>query len=208
MTRAVLLLTVAAAAVSVAVAAAPAASPHPGGARTVQPRAGPGAALVLAGVATGAGARAAPPSVSAEARDRSRWRWPLLPRPPVLRPFRAPESEYGRGHRGLDLAAEVGTPVLAVEGGVVTHAGVVAGRGTVTVRHPDGLSSTYEPVAPAVAPGAVVSVGDRLGTVDPRAGPVHCGARVCLHLGARRGDAYLDPHPLLVGGRVRLLPLG
>jgi murein DD-endopeptidase MepM/ murein hydrolase activator NlpD len=126
----------------------------------------------------------------------------------VLRKFRAPLTDYGRGHRGLDLAAEVGAPVLAVDGGVVTHAGGVAGRGTVTVRHPAGLSSTYEPVSPGVVVGSTVAAGDAVGTVGARAGPGHCGARACLHLGARRGDAYLDPLQLLASGRVALLPLG
>jgi murein DD-endopeptidase MepM/ murein hydrolase activator NlpD len=126
----------------------------------------------------------------------------------VIRKFRAPLTEYGRGHRGLDLAAEVGAPVLAVDGGVVTHAGLVAGRGTVTVRHDGGLSSTYEPVSPGVVVGSTLAAGDAVGTVAARAGSAHCGARSCLHLGARRGNAYLDPLPLLVGGRVALLPLG
>ena len=139
---------------------------------------------------------------------RARWRWPLRPRPPVLRPFRAPPSPYAAGHRGLDLAAAQGVPVLAVEGGTVTHAGVVAGRGTVSVAHAGGLNSTYEPVDPVVAAGAVVSAGEVLGTVRARDGPAtHCGARVCLHLGARRASAYLDPYPLLAGGRIALLPL-
>ena len=142
------------------------------------------------------------------ARDRARWRWPIRPRPPVLRPFRAPPSPYAAGHRGLDLAAADGVLVLAVEGGTVTHAGVVAGRGTVSVAHAGGLSSTYEPVDPVVAAGAVVSVGDVLGTVRARDGPApHCGARACLHLGARRAASYLDPRPLLAGGRIALLPL-
>lgn len=140
--------------------------------------------------------------------DRARWRWPLRPRPPVLRPFRAPQSTYGAGHRGLDLAADVGAPVLAVEGGVVSHAGVVAGRGTVTVGHVGGLSSTYEPVDAVVADGEVVSAGDVLGTLRVRDGPSHCGGRTCLHLGARRARSYLDPYPLLSGGRPVLLPLG
>lgn len=143
-----------------------------------------------------------------ETGDRARWRWPLRPRPPVLRPFRAPESTYGAGHRGLDLATADGTPVLAVENGVVSHAGLVAGRGTVTVAHGDGLSSTYEPLDPVVVVGDVVTSGDVLGTLRARDGPRHCGVRVCLHLGARRGAAYLDPYPLLAGGRLALLPLG
>lgn len=141
-------------------------------------------------------------------RHRARWRWPIRPRPPVLRPFREPPAPYAAGHRGLDLAAADGVPVLAVEGGTVTHAGVVAGRGTVSVAHSDGLTSTYEPVDPVVAAGAVVSAGDVLGTVRARDGPaLHCGARTCLHLGARRAASYLDPHPLLTGGRIALLPL-
>jgi murein DD-endopeptidase MepM/ murein hydrolase activator NlpD len=116
-------------------------------------------------------------------------------------------SDYGAGHRGLDLKVADGTPVVAVEAGVVTHAGDVAGRGTVTVAHAGGLSSTYEPLDPVVRAGSVVAGGDLLGTVRAHDGPGHCGSRPCLHLGARRGDSYLDPYPLLVGGRLALLPL-
>ncbi len=126
----------------------------------------------------------------------------------MARPFRAPVSTYGAGHRGLDLVAADGTPVLAVEDGVVTHAGLVAGRGTVTLAHRGGLSSTYEPVDASVAVGAAVVTGQVIGVLRVRSGPAHCGARPCLHLGARRGAAYLDPYPLLAGGRVALLPLG
>ena len=138
-----------------------------------------------------------------------RWRWPLAPRPHVLRRFRAPPDPYAAGHRGLDLAATRGSPVLAVEGGAVTHSGWVAGRGTVTVEHADGLRSTYEPVTAEVTVGARVVAGQRLGVLAalPGSTPGHCGVRSCLHLGARRGEAYVDPWPLLAGGRVVLLPL-
>jgi len=70
------------------------------------------------------------------------------------------------------------------------------------------LSSTYEPLDPVVVVGDVVTSGDVLGTLRARDGPRHCGVRACLHLGARRGAAYLDPYPLLAGGRLALLPLG
>ncbi len=138
-----------------------------------------------------------------------RWQWPTRP-PHVLRPFRAPPSRWGAGHRGLDLVARVGSEVLAVEEGVVTHAGRVAGRGTVTVAHPGGLSSTYEPVRARVMVGAQVEAGAVVGELEPpddAIAPGHCMMTPCLHLGARRDDGYLDPMLPLVGGRVRLLPL-
>ncbi len=139
-----------------------------------------------------------------------RWAWPLRPRPATVRAFVAPESTWGAGHRGLDLAGRPGQVVLAVEDGVVSHAGVVAGRGTVTVLHRDGLRSTYEPVDAEVRLGQDVRTGDPVGRLASSGS--HCPARGgvgdgCLHLGARRGEAYLDPMPLLVRVRVILLPL-
>lgn len=138
----------------------------------------------------------------------ARWQWPLAPAPPrVLRPFAAPRGPYGPGHRGADLDASVGTSVLAVEDGTITHAGRVAGRGTVTVSHRDRLSSTYEPVRADVTVGRTVAAGDVLGVLEtsPRS---HCPPAACLHLGARRSGRYLDPLLLLGSTRVRLLPLG
>ena len=134
-----------------------------------------------------------------------RWTWPLAPRPPVERRFDAPASAYGAGHRGIDLVGPVGAPVRAVDAGLVTHAGRIAGRGTVTVLHPFGLASTYEPVQTVVARGDRVGRGQVIGELA--AEQSHCAPRACLHLGARLDRRYLDPLVFLVGQRVRLLPL-
>jgi murein DD-endopeptidase MepM/ murein hydrolase activator NlpD len=123
----------------------------------------------------------------------------------VARTFDAPTSTWGAGHRGIDLATTDGAVVRAVAAGTVTHVGVIAGRPTVTVTHPDGIRSTYEPVSPAVRTGQVVTAGQGLGAVVPDGS--HCAPRSCLHLGALRGDTYLDPLRLLGSTRVRLLPL-
>src|SRR3954453_1199592 len=51
--------------------------------------------------------------------------WPLAGSPPVTRPFEAPLGPFGPGHRGVDLAAAPGAPVLAAGPGVVAFAGMV-----------------------------------------------------------------------------------
>lgn len=134
---------------------------------------------------------------------RRTWAWPLRPRPAVTSPFVPPRSTYGAGHRGMDLAARPGQEVLSVAAGVVTHVGVVAGRGTVSLTHASGLRSTYEPVRGMVSAGTAVSTGQVVGVVEGR---THCGGG-CLHLGAVRGTGYVDPRPFLGGGPVILLPL-
>lgn len=131
------------------------------------------------------------------------WQLPLPGSPTVLRPFDPPAKKWSAGHRGIDLAAAVGTDVLAAGSGVVWFAGRVAGRGVVSIKHGD-LRTTYQPVRASVRTGESVSTGDVIGTVV--AGP-HCKARTCLHWGLLRGDSYLDPMTLLRGTAPRLLPV-
>lgn len=114
----------------------------------------------------------------------------------MVRPFRAPPTPWSPGHRGVDLGAGVGQPVLTTGDGVVAFAGSVAGRGVVTVGHAGGLRTTYEPVAPAVRAGQAVVRGQRIGVLSSARG--HCAPSGCLHWGLRRGTDYLDPLQLLV----------
>ncbi|MCP2263831.1 Peptidase family M23 [Promicromonospora thailandica] len=127
----------------------------------------------------------------------------------VERPFDPPEHEWGPGHRGVDLGAAVGSPVVSPGPGVVTFAGRVAGRGVVVVTHPDGLRSSLEPVTGSVPEGAAVAAGTTLGTVEDAGGPGqagHCAPRSCVHWGVRRGERYLDPLTLLHRPPIVLLP--
>jgi murein DD-endopeptidase MepM/ murein hydrolase activator NlpD len=80
----------------------------------------------------------------------------------------------------------------------------VAGRPVVSVDHPGGLRTTYEPVDPSVAAGRAVTRGSPIGTL--LAGHAGCPAGACLHWGLRRGETYLDPLIALRPPRVRLLP--
>jgi murein DD-endopeptidase MepM/ murein hydrolase activator NlpD len=132
------------------------------------------------------------------------WAAPLPP-PTVTRPFDELPHRYAAGHRGVDLAGAPGVPVLAAGDGVVAFAGMVAGRGVVSVDHPGGLRTTYEPVDPSVGAGQAVARGSPLGTLV--AGHAGCPAAACLHWGLRRGEDYLDPMTLLEVPEIRLLPM-
>ncbi|MEU6175668.1 M23 family metallopeptidase [Streptantibioticus parmotrematis] len=127
--------------------------------------------------------------------------------PPVLRGFEPPPAPWAPGHRGVDLGAPPGTAVRSAAPGEVTFAGVIAGRGVVTVQLSGSgeppLRTTYEPLRPAVRPGDRVTAGQDIGTLGP--GPFHCPAG-CLHWGLLRGDQYLDPLSLIPPALRRLGP--
>lgn len=122
---------------------------------------------------------------------------------PVARFFDPPPVRWAAGHRGVDLLAEAGATVLAPGPGTVVFSGVVVDRAVLTIRHPDGLRSSLEPLSEPVAQGAVVAAGDAVGRVA--APPAHCAPAACLHWGVRGGDAYVDPLGLLAPAPV-LLP--
>jgi len=131
----------------------------------------------------------------------SPWVWPVGEHR-IDRPFAPPESEYGPGHRGVDLPGRVGETVRAVAAGRVTFAGRVAGVATVTITH-GAERSTYQPVAASVQVGDAVDAGQPIGRL--LGGHPSC-RRTCLNLGRLRGDAYLDPADLLAtGGSYRLI---
>lgn len=141
--------------------------------------------------------------------DEGRLDWPLRPIPAVTRGFDAPTPDWLPGHRGVDLAGRPGQPVYAAGDGVVVVAGSLAGRPVVSVAHPGGLRTSYEPVRTAVRAGQQVTAGTALGEL--LAGHSGCPAAACLHWGAMWGPAsgahYVDPLGLLGSTPIRLKPL-
>jgi murein DD-endopeptidase MepM/ murein hydrolase activator NlpD len=130
--------------------------------------------------------------------------WPLRHRPEVVARFDAPAVRWGRGHRGVDLAGEVGQPVRAALPGAIGFVGRIAGRGIVVVDH-GATRTTYQPVLATVSRGQRVSAGQVIGRLAGAGS--HCAPRACLHWGLRRGETYLDPLTLVDAPRpVRLYP--
>jgi len=133
--------------------------------------------------------------------------WPVVG--PVINGYRPPSSPYGPGHRGIDIAVPIGTPVSAAAGGVVAFAGSIAGSLYVSIDHPDGVRTTYSYLSSiAVHRGDVVAQGDVIGAT----GHGHPAIQVDhLHFGARFDGAYIDPMLLLpapdLTALIRLAPL-
>jgi hypothetical protein len=133
------------------------------------------------------------------------WTWPVAG--PVLSGFSFdPAHPYAAGeHRGIDIGSPSGTAVVAPAGGEVTFAGAVPSSGqSVSILTADGLSVTLTHLGSlAVAKGAAVAEGDRIGTIGPsgtteQAGPyVHLGIRT-----AANEQGYLDPLSFLPASAV------
>src|SRR5687767_8493491 len=141
------------------------------------------------------------------ARAAGDWAWPVVG--PVIRGFDPPDSPFGSGHRGIDIAAGVASPVRAPADGQVSFAGPVGGRLFLTIDHGGGLESTYSWVS-----ALLVRRGDLVTQGQPvvRTGGGHAGDLVPnLHLGVKLRDAYVDPldylGPIDVSSLIRLAPL-
>jgi murein DD-endopeptidase MepM/ murein hydrolase activator NlpD len=137
------------------------------------------------------------------------WVAPIGPPLVVARGFDPPSMRWLAGHRGVDIATHRGATVRATGAGVVTYAGLVAGRGVIVVSHTgtnSGLRTTVEPVNASVVMGQHVAAGEPIGAVAET--PGHCAPAVCVHWGLLRGDTYLDPLRVGAAVQARLLPLG
>jgi murein DD-endopeptidase MepM/ murein hydrolase activator NlpD len=178
----------------------------------------PPAALALGAVADGPraavdpgdalGSRSAPPP--AEPGREGRARVPPLRLPvqgPLARGYEAPAGPYGAGHRGVDLAAAPGAPVLAPAAGTVVFAGKVAGTVWASLQLAPGVLVTLGPLwSPIVTKGQRVAGGTRIAGLAPGHGTARYPTT--LHLGLRLDGVYVDPLPWLTGlGRPRLAPL-
>lgn len=135
------------------------------------------------------------------------WSWPVVG--PVIATFDPPDTPFGAGHRGIDIATRLGTVVIAPEAGVVAFAGKVGGELFVTLDHGAGLTSTYSWLS-----SALVRRGDSVprGAAIALSGRGHPDSSVPhLHFGVRRDGVYLDPLSFLappnVSAFIRLAPL-
>jgi murein DD-endopeptidase MepM/ murein hydrolase activator NlpD len=105
----------------------------------------------------------------------------------------------GRTHQGNDIFANRGTPIVAIQDGVVVRTSPVdrgLGGLTVTYRTADGsewYNAHLEAIAEGIVPGVSVAAGETIGTVgtsgNARGTPPH------NHLGRRINGSWVNPYP-------------
>ena len=120
----------------------------------------------------------------------------------------------GRSHKGTDIIAERGTPILAVADGVVTEMDYRPSSGYyLRIEHADGWQTTYlhlnndtygtddgeggvwTAYYPTLMVGAEVSAGDVIGYVGDSGNSERTTPNT--HFEIKRGDDKINPFPLL-----------
>lgn len=157
--------------------------------------AGPSGSAAVAGAARAIGAAhpiAAAYPIAAAHPSNARsdlWHPPLGEPLRIVTAYSLPNGPYRAGHRGIDLPAVAGEPVLAPATGTVSFAGTVVNRPVISIRVDARTVVSLEPVASELREGDAVVRGEPIGTVDAGG---HCGVD-CLHLGVRIDGAYANP---------------
>ena len=107
--------------------------------------------------------------------------------------YLAPETDYGPGHRGVDLALELDAKIKAPVSGRIAFADLVVDRPVVTIRAESGYLATFEPACTDLKLGDWVTVGSEFAW--------HCSPKIdyeyhcksCVHFSARSQYGYLSP---------------
>ena len=102
-------------------------------------------------------------------------------------------------HRGVDFAAEEGTPIYATGAGVVTYASRRWGYGNlVEINHGDGVKTRYAHIKDIhVEPGEIVRAGDKIATV----GSTGRSTGPHVHYEVLKNSRQVDPAPYIARNR-------
>jgi murein DD-endopeptidase MepM/ murein hydrolase activator NlpD len=123
----------------------------------------------------------------------------------ISKSFDRPSMRWATGHRGVDITAGTGTALIAPDDGVISFNGTVAGKDVISIKHADGLTSTFEPAHSDLETGAPVFRGKPFGVADGLSD--HC-LDLCVHWGVMdASDDYLDPSTLILPRTIALKPV-
>ena len=118
----------------------------------------------------------------------------------VVNQYLAPMTEYGEGHRGIDLPAAIGDQVLSPATGQISFVGKVGYRNLISIQFGNSFTASIEPVCSDLVEGMSVHLGDPIGLVcEPDPEYIwHC-PETCLHFGTRSEAGYFSPLAIIGG---------
>ncbi len=109
--------------------------------------------------------------------------------------FFAAKRSGNRVHNGIDLLADIGTPVLAARSGLVVEATSSKGMGNyVILKHYDGLTTIYGHLSSIdTRKGILVRQGEIIGKVGKTGNANHPDMLPHLHFEIRKNNIPQDP---------------
>lgn len=113
--------------------------------------------------------------------------------------YAAPTTEYGAGHRGVDLRLELNSIINAPVAGEISFLGIVVDRPVVTISGANGYLASFEPACSNLKVGDSVKVGTVFAwhCAPEPAYEYHCES--CIHFSVRSVYGYLSPENFLAG---------
>lgn len=114
--------------------------------------------------------------------------------------YSLPVSEYGAGHRGIDLFVETNQELTAPFDSVVSFVGEVVDRKLITLLSMTGYKASFEPVCSSLTVGDFVEEGEVFGWQCDGDDEYEEHCQNCVHFSVRNEYGYLNP--LLFVGRL------
>jgi murein DD-endopeptidase MepM/ murein hydrolase activator NlpD len=113
----------------------------------------------------------------------------------LVNSYKAAETAYGSGHRGVDYQVTLGQGVFAPSAATVSFVGKVVDRPVLSLSHEENLVSSFEPVCSSLVVGQEVAAGDLVAEVCEADQDYvqHCSDTLCLHYSTRKNGEYLSP---------------
>jgi len=107
--------------------------------------------------------------------------------------YQLPATQFGPGHRGIDLAMKPNEEIRAPFDGVVSFVGKVVDRKLITLHSLTGYRASFEPVCSHLTEGNFVKEQDLLGWACSAATSYEEHCENCVHFSVRNEVGYLNP---------------
>ena len=111
--------------------------------------------------------------------------------------FEAPKTEFGAGHRGVDVELKFDANIRAPAAGTIYFKGLVVDREVVTIRTVDGYLASFEPACTSLEVEDLVEASEEFAWHCQPQGNYEYHCPRCVHFSVRSEYGYISPDYLL-----------